>query len=205
MRILILLSLFVVTNSIGQGTLNLSEMNLLWANYPNKIELAIGQYKKKIRIVGENMSITSKGKNQYEVKVTPEHKDARIHIISENGKDTLKTYSYRIRSLPPPFFSLGYTKENDTLQANDTILRISYYSDINFYDDSYKVLDYTLRIYEYEVAEFKVTGDILTPEIRKIMSEIPAEELPKSIYINAHIKGPDNVVRNKFGRFILYR
>ncbi len=62
-----------------------------------------------------------------------------------------------------------------------------------------------MTIYEYEVAEFKVTGDVLTPEIRKIMNEIPKEDLPKSIYITAHIKGPDNVIRSKAGRFILSR
>ncbi len=86
MKAIAFLILLLPTISVGQGTLNLSEMNLLWTNYPNKIELATGQYKKKVRIVGENMKLTPTDKNKYTAIVTPTDKDAKIHILSKKWK-----------------------------------------------------------------------------------------------------------------------
>lgn len=200
----LLLLLCVPVFSFSQGMLSLPEMNVLYANYNNKIEIGTGSYKKRHIVVGEGVSLTlSDTKNEFIGRVTGSQRTARVHVVSKNGKDTLSTREFRVMRLPPPILSLGYTFEDDTIHTLDSVLHLNHSLNVNFYDETYLILDYSLLIMDYEVQEFKVTGNTLTPGILSVIRNIPKEDRPKTIYIKVNYKGPDNSVRLKVGKFVL--
>jgi len=203
MRLFISAFLLIPFLSDAQGTLNLSEMNVLWNGYENKIEIASGQFKKKFRVVGENMKLTPNGKNKYIVIVHSNDKEAKIHVVSRNGKDTLKTYTYRIMVLTNPAITLGYSSDGGIISMNDTILHAGYGPNINFADDSFEIIDYSLQIWDYEVSELKGEGNVLSAEIQNIIRNIPKDDKPKTISIQLRVKGPDGVIRKRMASYRL--
>lgn len=194
-------------NSYAQGVISCTEMNLLYRNYKNVIEVGTGGYKKEVVLVSNELNLSkidSTSSLSYYAVPSGSSKEAFIYVVSKNLKDTLSVKKYRIMSIQPPVMHLGESEDGGSVNASDSVISIHFGSKaVGPSTYQYEVLVYEL-IVQGEPNTFKGKGNTFSPEIverLRYLSE--SRRTPIEITIQSTIKGPDGVTRKKSGSFKL--
>lgn len=109
------------------GAIELTELNVLYRKYPNKV-MASGSGYESYTLSGSNASVSAKGNDQY--IVTPgSGKSASLTITGKNADGTssvLKKGQYRVSNLPDPVLFWGAAKSGKKGSRSSRILLAKY-------------------------------------------------------------------------------
>lgn len=207
----IFLLLLFCSNSYSQkpdGVIGFPELNLLYRNYTNKIEVAVSNTKgKEVVLIGspniiiEKDSSRLKYSNSYFVYVKNEFsgREASINItlVNNKRKDTvlLKAYKFRVQNLPTPNLFLGSSADNERCLANENRLFAKYDASIplNCY---FSVVSWEFII---DNDTLKGSGNSLK-SVEDVRKKVTTE---KRVEIIANIVGPFGYVNKIRSYFIL--
>ncbi len=196
----------VPLSSLGQGVLSLPDMNILYRGYENILQIGSADYKKPVVLSGTNVSLmlSDTSTNTYVARVNGSGKEATIYVLSKNLRDTLTSYKYRIRNLPPPELFLGSTEAGAIIDTLESTIYSRYGENVfgptTF---NFQVLCYELII-EGEETNYKGPGGTLSIEAMNainIARSKPRKEEFLHITIQVKVKGPDGITRLKSGTF----
>ncbi len=205
--IAVVLSISIGQNTFSQGALSLPEMNVLFRNYDNIIEIGTGGYKKEVLLVSENLSFTqTDDKSVYHARVSSSKREATIYIVSVDKKDTLKSFKYRLRNLPAPTLFLGKVPDgkeisiidNDSLvvKGNNVVLPTDWKFHVICYEVFWEGLDHRL------LGSGSVFSTEIVAELKDLQLTLgPNESIAVKIEAKVDDDQNDNVERKISGTF----
>lgn len=181
------------------AAIEISEHNLLYRGYPNKIVAAVTNNEgKKVRLIGSNVTIEKYNDldNSNTYIVNPgQGRSASLSILLVDSLsiDTIRTIKYRVLNLPDPVMYWGGVKNGHKGNIRTKVFFAKYPPEIP--------LNAKFRVVSWEVA---FEGDTISGEGSNISS---AEELLKKIpsgttlTFEFAIVGPDGIIRIKKGQW----
>jgi len=181
------------------GAIELTELNVLYRKYANKVE-ASGSGYETYSLSGSNASISPKGNNQY--TVTPGGgKSASLTITGKNADGTssvLKKATYRVSNLPDPVLYWGAAKSGKKGSRSSRILQAKYPPEIPL-AATFKVTKWTCYAPGLKGAPPTGAGGNISNAGALINAVPPGTGLS----FNCTVVGPDGIARQIGGSWSL--
>jgi hypothetical protein len=190
----------------AQGVLSLPEMNVLYRNYDNIIEIGTGRLEEEVIPLSSELVFSSTADSSaYVARISGGIKEATVYIVTVKENDTLYQQKFRVRNLPPPSLFLGQTEDGGFIDLDNLELSANYHNSFGPISTEFTVLSYEIL---WEGLDHRVIGpgNILTEEAINELKALRLTLAPNqsiSIILQTKVKGPDGVTRNKAGTFYL--
>jgi len=180
------------------GAIELTELNVLYRGYPNKVE-ASGSGYETISLTGTSVSVSKSGSG-YIVKPTG-GKSATLSVTGRNANGdskVLKKGTYRVSNLPDPVLFWGGSKSGVKGSRSSRALLAKYTPEIPL-KASFKVTKWTASAPGLKGAPPQGMGGSLAPAGALISAAPPGT----SLSITATVVGPDGIARQIGGSWPL--
>lgn len=200
-QLILLIGLIAASTCSSQepsAAIEVSEMNVLYRGYPNKVKIAVSNNSgKKIHLIGANVSMINAGApGEYIVKAG-DGKTATLHVLllSAEKTDTVRSMQFRVANLPDPEIYWGGARNGGQANSKMLLLFAKYPSEVP--------LNASFRINAWKMFH---QGDTLVGRGSNLKN---AEELIKSIQetttfeFEVECVGPDGITRIKKAMWVV--
>lgn len=181
------------------GAIELTDLNVLYRGYPNKV-MASGSGYETYTLSGGNATVSAKGNDQYVVS-PGSGKSATLTITGKNSDGTssvLKKGTYRVSNLPDPVLYWGGSKSGIKGSRSSRILSAKYTPEIPL-TANFTVTKWSASAPGLKGAPPQGMGGSLAPAGNLISAAPPGTALS----ITATVVGPDGIARQIGGSWPL--
>jgi gliding motility-associated protein GldM len=179
------------------GSISLPDMQILYKNYPNKVQaVAAGFEKTDLNVIG-SASKSANGANNW--VITPSGGNTlTLEVIGTSSvtknRASLNKVTYKVKPLPDPGVYLGGEKDGGSVNNNETGIQVKYGPEITLTGVSFAISGWTLVASGREASG---TGSSLNADASKMMKQSKG----KYVTLIVSYKTPDKKVTKKSASF----
>lgn len=183
------------------GTVSLPELNVLYRDYPNKVEAVASGYDQTLLSGDGGVSVAKSGTGW--IASPGKVKECKLTVSGKssitNKTVSLGSFTFRVSNLPDPELYFGAAKSGDKASRAETKLFSKYPPEIPL-NATFRIVSWELVIPGNPGAPPKGAGDVLNGAAASLLKQAKPGT---AITFFTEVVGPDGVKRKKTGAFTI--
>jgi len=183
-------------NVSAQGLVSMPEMNILYKNYDNVLNMGFANGLQNLTIQIEGAKWKKSGNGCYTIRPDEYSREVKLLVFNQAG-EKLKEQYYRCVNIPEPQLYWGFSKDGEEAAPEETNFFVRNRYDYEpYYNQSFRPTEWTVSIGETAI---KGTGNKLSKEVSDLIYAQKQKEV--SVKITSAYISSSNSKGNVSARF----
>lgn len=197
-----ILALCVCQLGISQIELALPEFNVVYRDYDNCFKIGAGAETAFLELESQEAEVF-RTDSCFVVRPSGSYKTITIMARNFKDKQVVKTWQFRVLSLPVPNVYWGNFIEGNHVGLEEQEIRVNYDASSIFASEGLEVLSYTVTSVAFANPLSTITGSAITKDVtdtlRKAKGASKGKMVPFTVVVQA--KGKDGIIRKLTAEF----
>ena len=183
-------------NVSAQGLVSMPEMNILYKNYDNVLNMGFANGLENLTIQIEGAKWKKSGNGSYIIRPDENSREVKLLVFNQAG-EKLKEQYYRCVNIPEPQLYWGFSRDGEKAEPEETNFFVRNGHDYEpYYNESFRPTEWTVSIGETAI---KGTGNKLSKEVSDLIYAQKQKEV--SVKITSAYISSSNSKGNVSARF----